>query len=84
MDQRLDAAVGRLCREGASLASGGERAMALATYLDAWELLPEPKVGARAAEVRAAIRALVRGSGALERAAALILREDGPDAVLAS
>ena len=32
-----------LCREGDAHASAGELAEALACYLDAWELLPEPR-----------------------------------------
>ncbi|WP_248352754.1 hypothetical protein [Anaeromyxobacter oryzae] len=78
MDQRLESAVRRLCRDGAALAADGERAMALESYLEAWQLLPEPKDAPIAADVRAGIRGLVRGTAALERAAAVILREDAP------
>ncbi len=37
------AAVERLCREARLHAKDGERQLALAAYLEAWELLPEPK-----------------------------------------
>ncbi|HYD41692.1 MAG TPA: hypothetical protein VEB43_12770 [Anaeromyxobacter sp.] len=37
------AAVERLCREARRHAKDGERQLALAAYLEAWELLPEPK-----------------------------------------
>jgi hypothetical protein len=81
MDERLEASVRRLCKEGATLAATGERAMALASYLDAWQLLPEPKDAPVAADVRTGIRRLVRGAAALESAAAIILREDAPRSI---
>ncbi len=39
---RLQAVV-RLCREAAQFVKDGDRSLALASYLEAWELLPEPK-----------------------------------------
>ncbi len=39
---RLETVV-RLCAEGGRFARGGDRTMALASYLEAWDLLPEPK-----------------------------------------
>ena len=39
---RLEA-VERLCREARQHVKDGERQLALAAYLEAWELLPEPK-----------------------------------------
>lgn len=37
------AAIARLCREARLHAKDGEKQLALAAYLEAWELLPEPK-----------------------------------------
>jgi len=39
---RLEAVV-RLCHDARRFAGDGDRTMALASYLEAWELLPEPK-----------------------------------------
>ena len=38
-------AVERLCKEARQHARDGHRQLALAAYLEAWELLPEPKAG---------------------------------------
>lgn len=41
-DRRVHAEVARLCEEGKRQLRGGEASEALATYLEAWELLPDP------------------------------------------
>jgi hypothetical protein len=43
LDQRRTAAVIRFCRRARAHAGRGERAEALSCFLEAWELLPEPK-----------------------------------------
>ena len=43
LERRREAKVVRLCREGRKHATRGEHAEALRCFLEAWELLPEPK-----------------------------------------
>lgn len=68
------AAALRLCGEAATLAAQGERSLALASFLEAWELLPEPKDDSGLASVvRGAARELVRDDPVLARAVNAIL-----------
>lgn len=58
------AAVQRLCREARQHAKDGERQLALAAYLEAWELLPEPKASWDASTlVLSAVGDLLHASG---------------------
>ncbi len=43
LDRRRKAKVIRLCREGRAHAARAEDAQAVSCFLEAWELLPEPK-----------------------------------------
>lgn len=43
MEGALGGRVERLCREGDRHAEAGEHGEALACFVDAWELLPEPR-----------------------------------------
>ena len=43
LSETLRAEVDRLCDEGERHAAAGERAEALASFIEAWELLPEPR-----------------------------------------
>ncbi len=65
---RLEAA-DRLCVEARARAEKGDRSQALATYLEAWELLPEPKEGWEASTlILSAVGDLMRGGGDLASA----------------
>jgi len=58
------AAVERLCREARQHAKEGDRQLALAAYLEAWELLPEPKASWQASTlVLSAVGDLLHASG---------------------
>ena len=62
-------AVDRLCDEARDRAEKGDRSQALATYLEAWELLPEPKEGWEAStRILSAVGDLMRGGGDLASA----------------
>jgi hypothetical protein len=68
----------RLCRAGREHAEGGQRAEALADYLEAWELLPEPKESWDASTwILAAVGDLLRSGGDLSNALDLLLRVRG-------
>jgi hypothetical protein len=57
-------AVERLCREARAHARDGETQLALAAYLEAWELLPEPKASWDASmPILSAVGDLLRESG---------------------
>jgi hypothetical protein len=70
---RLEA-VDRLCGEARDRAEKGDRSQALATYLEAWELLPEPKEGWEAAtRILSAVGDLMHGGGDLSSALEVVL-----------
>ncbi len=74
---RLEAVV-RLCAEGRKLARDGDRATALASYLEAWELLPEPKESWDASTlILAAVGDLLRAGGDLGNALDVLVRLRG-------
>ena len=67
-----------LCRAGREHAERGERAEALADYLEAWELLPEPKESWDASTwILAAVGDLLRSGGDLANALELLLTVRG-------
>ena len=77
------AAVVRLCREARQHAKEGERQLALAAYLEAWELLPEPKASWDASTlVLSALGDLLHASGGDELE--VLLRVQGRTAWAAS
>ena len=58
--------VERLCREGDEHARSGEHAEALACFMEAWELLPEPREEYQAtAQVFRGFTSVLRHQGAL-------------------
>ena len=68
----------RLCRAGREHADVGDRAEALADYLAAWELLPEPKTSCDASTwILAAVGDLLRSGGDLANALDLLLTVRG-------
>jgi hypothetical protein len=68
----------RLCREGRMLALEGERALALSAFLEAWELLPEPKdAWDTSTYILASVGDLLRAGGELSGAIELLLRSRG-------
>ncbi len=74
---RLEAVV-RLCAEGRQLARDGDRATALASYLEAWELLPEPKESWDASTfILSAVGDLLRAGGDLANALDVLVRLRG-------
>lgn len=74
---RLDAVV-RLCREAREFAKEGDRSMALASYLEAWDLLPEPKESWDASTfILSAVGDLLRAGGDLGNALDRLVRLRG-------
>lgn len=74
---RLEAVV-RLCREARRFAKDGDRTMALASYLEAWDLLPEPKESWDASTfILSAVGDLLRAGGDLGNALDQLVRLKG-------
>jgi hypothetical protein len=74
---RLEAVV-RLCAEGRQLAKEGDRSTALASYLEAWDLLPEPKESWDASTfILSAVGDLLRAGGDLGNALDVLVRLRG-------
>ena len=72
------AAVGRLCREAREHRKVGDRSMALTAYLEAWDLLPEPKWSWDASTlILSSVGDLLRASGDLADALEILLRAKG-------
>jgi hypothetical protein len=72
------ASVERLCREARQHAKDGERSLALTAYLEAWELLPEPKESFDASTfILSAVGNLLREGGDLGNAIGVLLRVKG-------
>jgi hypothetical protein len=72
------AAVARLCREARAHLKDGDRSMALTAYLEAWDLLPEPKGSYDASTIiLSSVGDLLRSSGDLADALAVLLRVKG-------
>jgi len=70
--------VARLCRQASALAADGGRAQALTSYLQAWDLLPEPKEAWDAStSILAAVGDLLREGGDLSNALDVLLRVSG-------
>jgi hypothetical protein len=70
LDRRVHAEVVRLCAEGKRLLWTGEAAEALATYLEAWGLLPDPwEAGESAATVLTGLAEALTVRGDLAAAA---------------
>ncbi len=77
------AAVDRLCREAREHLKGGDRSMALTAYLEAWDLLPEPKGSWDASTIiLSSVGDLLRKSGDLSDALDVLLRVKGRTAGL--
>ena len=80
LDPVRRADVARLCREGRALTAGGEPALALASYLEAWGLLPEPReTWESSTAILSAVGDLLREGGALSQSQVLdrLLRANG-------
>ncbi len=74
---RLEA-VERLCREARKFAAEGDRSLALASYLEAWDLLPEPKESWDASTfILSAVGGLLRAGGDLGNALDVLVRLKG-------
>lgn len=74
LDRRIRQEVARLCQEGRRQHQRGESSEALATYLEAWELLPDPfRAGQAAASVLSGLADVLAARGDLS-AAATVLR----------
>jgi hypothetical protein len=74
---RLEA-VARLCREARQFAKDGDRTMALASYLEAWDLLPEPKESWDASTfILSSVGDLLRAGGDLGNALDRLVRLKG-------
>ncbi len=72
------AAVERLCREAREHVRDGDRSMALTAYLEAWDLLPEPKGSWDASTIiLSSVGDLLHSSGDLEGALDVLLRVKG-------
>jgi hypothetical protein len=72
------ALVERLCRDGRTLALEGERSLALSSFLEAWELLPEPKDAWETSTfILASVGDLLRAGGDLSGALEVLLRSQG-------
>lgn len=75
------AIVERLCRDAQQLAGEGERVLALASFVEAWELLPEPKSGwGTSTFILARVGDLLQVGGAggdLSRALDVLVRSHG-------
>jgi hypothetical protein len=71
-------AVVRLCAEGRRLAKDGDSTAALASYLEAWDLLPEPKESWDASTwILSAVGELLRAGGDLSSALDVLVRLRG-------
>jgi hypothetical protein len=69
IERRLYEEIARLCAEGRRKALRGETPEALATYLEAWELLPDPKdAGDAAACVLSGLAQVLTARGDLSAA----------------
>jgi len=69
LDRRVYAEVARLCDEGRRLLRRGEGSEALAAYLEAWELLPDPwEAGEAAASVLSGLAEVLTARGDLAAA----------------
>ncbi len=76
-------AVERLCREARQHLKDGDRSMALTAYLEAWDLLPEPKGSWDASTIiLSSVGGLLRASGDLRDALDVLLRVKGRTAGL--
>ncbi|HSN91143.1 MAG TPA: hypothetical protein VLS93_07925 [Anaeromyxobacteraceae bacterium] len=74
LDRRIRQEIARLCQEGRRQHERGETSEALATYLEAWELLPDPfRAGRAAAAVLSGLADVLAARGDLS-AAATVLR----------
>ncbi len=72
------AAVGRLCREARAHLKDGDRSLALTAFLEAWDLLPEPKGSWGASTIiLSSVGDLLHSSGDLEGALDVLLRVKG-------
>jgi len=72
-------AVERLCRTAREQAEKGDRSSALATYLEAWEELPEPKEAWEAStQILSSVGDLMRTGGDLSRALEVARRKSDP------
>ncbi len=77
------AAVGRLCREAREHLKDGDRSMALTAYLEAWDLLPEPKSSWDASTIiLSSVGDLLHANGELGDALEILLRVKGRTAGL--
>jgi hypothetical protein len=77
------AAVERLCREAREHLRDGDGSMALTAYLEAWDLLPEPKGSWDASTIiLSSVGDLLRSSGDLSDALDVLLRVKGRTAGL--
>jgi hypothetical protein len=72
------AAVEQLCREAREHLKDGDRSMALTAYLEAWDLLPEPKGSWNASTIiLSSVGNLLSSSGDLSNALEILLRVKG-------
>jgi hypothetical protein len=72
------AAVEQLCREARDHLKDGDRSMALTAYLEAWDLLPEPKGSWDASTIiLSSVGNLLSSSGDLSDALEILLRVKG-------
>jgi len=70
--------VDRLCRRARQLAGEGGKSAALEAYLEAWDLLPEPKESYEASTlILSAVGDLLREGGDLANALEALLRVKG-------
>lgn len=68
----------RLCAEGRRFSRDGDRTTALASYLEAWDLLPEPKESWDASTfILSAVGDLLRAGGNLGNALDVLVRLRG-------
>lgn len=81
---RMEAVV-RLCHDARQLAKDGDRTLALASYLEAWDLLPEPKESWDASTfILSAVGDLLRAGGDLANALDVLVRVKGRTAGIAA
>jgi len=72
------ATVERLCRRGREHAREGDRSAALASYLEAWALIPEPRSSFGASTfILSALGGLLSGGGDLADAVDVLVRLSG-------
>jgi len=70
--------VDRLCRRAHELAGDGQKSAALGAYLEAWDILPEPKESYEASTlILSAVGDLLRQGGDLANALEALLRVKG-------